>query len=699
MNRLYAPLCAFLFLAAVTHRAQAQDSTRTELAPVKVTVTRDVARPTLDLPFALTRVDVATTREGTRRASLTELLYGIPGVVVSNRYNPTQDPRLAVRGFGARSAFGIRGVRILRDGIPLTLPDGQTAVDFLDLETISAAEVMRGSAGALYGNASGGVIDFRSPPPPSSGSRGQFRTFTADGIVRGSLYGGAATPLGQWQGTLSRTYGDGPRRYSSFSAVSAFLDGRWSLGGTRVQAQVTRYDAPLAENPGALTAIELDTAFTAADPQNITKRSSKSVRQTLISLSAQRAHAWGDWSASVFGGSRDLENPQSFAIVAFERASYGASLKGQYQVRSHLPVRLTGGVDLLSQTDDRQNWTNCAGLSGTQRPVSSCPTSDDRGRITLDQRERVASAGMYLRAEAQVRTNAALSAGMRWDRTRFAVADHRSVLSGVTIAPSRSMGALTPMIGFNWRPLSLASFYINYAESFETPTTTELANQPDGSGGLNRELRPQHGRTFEAGAKGVWRSRVRYDVAVYGVRTTDELIPFEIPNSNGRRYFRNAGATSRRGAEVGVSGDAGPMTLGGSWSAIRYVYDEYVVTSTSYDGNRVPGVAPVTWTGFLSGRSKWGTAALEWQHAARTAADDANVNYADGYTLLNARAELRLGRRYGLAPSLGVDNLFDRHYAANIVTNAGRGRFYEPGAGRTVWLGLQLSFDRLASSP
>jgi iron complex outermembrane receptor protein len=663
---------------------------------VRVSVTRDAERPALDLPFALSRVDVAEARDGTRHANLTELLFAIPGLSVSTRFNPTQDPRLSIRGFGARAAFGIRGVRILRDGIPLTLADGQTAVDFLDIETVSTVEALRGSAGALYGNSSGGVVDFRTPSAPAAGGRVQLRSFSADGIVRGSLHAAAATPYGRWQGTATRNYGEGPRDYASYSNTSYFADGRWSLGGAEWQAQLTRYDAPRALNPGALTAQELDTAYAAADPTNVRKHAAKQVRQTVVSLSAQRSLKAVDLSASLFGGARDLYNPQAFAIVAFDRATSGGGLRGQYEHSGRVPLKLAGGVDVLAQRDDRENYENCAALAGAQRPISRCPTAADQGVVTLNQRERVSSIGAYARGEAQATAQLAISATLRWDKTRFTVLNLRPATAGAAVAPSRSLGAVTPMIGFNWRPRQLASFYVNYAESFETPTTTELANQPDGQGGLNRELQPQHGRTYEAGAKGALWDRVRYDVALYRVRTLDELIPFEIPNSNGRRYFRNAGATSRRGAELALNSDAGPIALGVTWSALRYLYDDYVVATTSFNGKRVPGVAPVTWSAHATTRTPWGVAAIEWQHAAKTTADDANANHADGYTLLNARAGLRWGDRFGVEPSVGIDNLLDRHYAANLVTNAARSRFYEPGTGRVVWVGLRLAAATVA---
>jgi iron complex outermembrane recepter protein len=671
-------------LVAEVSPARAQDSTRVTLTPVQVTVTRDAARSPLELPFGLTRLSIEGTRPATRRATLTELLQFVPGVAVSHRYNPTQDPRLAVRGFGARSAFGIRGVRVLRDGIPLTVADGQTAIDFMDLETIGAAEVIRGSAGALYGNSSGGVLDFRTEAADSAW-RARGRGFYADGITR--LSGHLAGPLGPigTQVTVTHNDGEGPRDYSQFRNTSVLGDARWNLGGMRLQAQLSLYDSPLAENPGALTAVEMDTNRTMADPNNVRRGASKTVQHTAFALQAARDGERGSFNANVQVGARDLENPQTFAIVAFERATYGASARGQYvfgETRSTL--RVTAGADFLSQDDDRQNFTNCHGL--TPRPAT-CPATGDQGPLTLDQRERVQGLGAYTRAEWMPADQWSFTGMLRGDRTRFSVLDHRAA---VPDEQARTLSAVTPMVGVNWRLSTLSSLYANVSSSFETPTTTELANQPDGSGGLNTELKPQRGLTYEVGAKGFFTTGVTYDASVFRIDTKDELIPFEIVGGGGRRFFRNAGKTLRYGAELGTSVTRGMTSLGLSATWLKYTYEEFTVSGTDYAGNRVPGVAPGLVSASVTVRPKLGLAALELQHVGRTPADDANNNYADAYDLLNLRVALSSLERFGVQPVIGVDNLLDETYAANIVANAANGRFYEPGPGRTVWFALTL---------
>jgi iron complex outermembrane receptor protein len=672
----------------LTAVAQDPDSVAV-LSTVRVTVSRDNARSTLALPFAVSRLEVDSSRAGTRRASLTELLLFVPGVSVSHRHNPTQDPRLAIRGFGARSAFGIRGVRVLRDGIPLTVADGQTAVDFLDLESLGATEVFRGNAGALYGNSSGGVIDFRTTPPPDAGGQARVSGWLSDGISRASLSGGRRLGDLGLQGTLSRNAGDGPRDYSAFESTNALGDARWRLGDFGLQLTGSFYDAPEAENPGALTQAEMDADPMRSDSNNVVKKAGKVVRQSLVSLQAVRDAGSLSLTASGQLGWRDLENPQAFGIIDLDRETAGASVRAQYLGARN--VRFSVGGDFLSQVDDRQNYTNCAGLTGAARPAATCPTLDDRGSLTVNQEERVSGLGAYVRGELAVTSRFSVTGTVRSDRTRYEVTDRRATDPALREPPPRTLSAVSPMLGVNWRVGSLSSLYASVSTSFETPTTTELANRPEGVGGLNTELKPQRGVSYEVGYKGMQRSGVRYELAVFTIITEDELIPFQVPGAAaGRQFFRNAGQTTRRGAEMSVSGTAGPLSLGTTATWLRYVYDDFTVAGTSFEGNRVPGVAPATISAFATLQPKWGLAALEAQHVGRVAVNNANSAWADGYTLFNARVAFRPPTRLSMEPMVGIDNIFDRTYVSNVVVNATAGRFFEPGPGRTYYVGLRM---------
>ncbi len=673
-------------LAGFALPAGAQSDTA-RLAPVRVTVTRDASRSTLELPFSVARLSMDSARTGARRGSLTELLIAVPGLVASNRHNPTQDPRVSVRGFGARSAFGLRGLRVVRDGVPLTLADGQTAVDFVDLETVGSAEVLRGAAGALYGNASGGVLDLRSEVLPPSGITWRGRTtYNEDATRFSGRLGGGSGPWG-WQGTVTRNTADGPRDYARFRSTGVLADVSRRIGGSSVRTQLTWYDSPLAENPGAVTASELASNPMAADPQNVTRKASKTVKQTMLSIVGENpwSEGRGNATGTVFMGLRDLYNPQAFAIVGFDRRVLGATLRLQQTgVMSRHQWRLAVGADVQSQRDDRQNFANCAGV--TPRPAATCPGTADRGVETIHQLEKVVAGGVFTRAEVS-RSAFSATGTLRADNTSFTVSDLRSPTGTIQ---SLDMGAVTPMAGVTWRPRVGTSIYANVASSFETPTTTELANQPNGQGGINRELKPQRGRTFEAGVKGLLGGRVLYDVAWFRIRTTNELIPFEIPNSGGRRYFRNAGKTSRTGAELGLSASLGAVDVGASVARLDYTYEDFTVTGVVLDGRKVPGVSPTTASFFATGRRSFGFVTLEAQQASRAAADDANVNWAPGWVVWNARAGLSGASMRGIEPVIGVENMFDRTYVANVVTNATRGRFFETGAGRRAYAGLSI---------
>jgi iron complex outermembrane recepter protein len=680
----YLTLAALVIIGQV---ARGQDSASARLAPVRVEVARDAARSTLELPFAVARLDADSARGGVKRTALTELVFGVPGVIVFNRHNPTQDPRVAIRGFGARSAFGIRGVRVLRDGVPLTVADGQTAVDFLDLETVGSVEVMRGSAGALYGNSSGGVLEFRSALL-DTGYTGSVRVLGYDDALRASASAlGAAGPVA-WRGTYSRTTQEGPREYARFRANAVNGDVRWQDGANELRTQLIYYDAPLAENPGALTSNELANTPDVADSLNVVRKASKTVDHRMASVSGSRRWTAGSAMATVYGALRELGNPQPFALIDLDRTVLGASLKLQHGIAlGARGARFSLGADLQRQRDDRRNHANCAGLTGPARNPATCPTTADQGVLTLDQLERVTSTGAFARAEVELTSAIALTAALRADNAEFSVLDRRAN-APIQGEQSRSMSAVSPMAGLLWRVGPLASVYVNVASSFETPTATELANQPDGSGGLNRELDPQRGTSFEVGAKGILSNVLSYDLSVFAVNTDDELIPFEIPGSGGRRFFRNAGTTTRRGGELGLAASLGVWTTGVTYTRLVYEYDDFTLAGTSFAGNRVPGVSPSTATAFVTLRPRRWFATAEWSYAERTPADDANNVYAAAYALTNVRAGFTALSRFGLEPVVGVDNVFDRRYAANVVTNAGRGRFFEPGAGRTFYLGV-----------
>src|SRR5688572_19847427 len=403
-----------------------QDSTPVRLDTVVVTVTRTTGRSVLGSPFAVSIVQPDSARPGQRHAAIDESLALIPGLTAINRNNPSQDARISIRGFGARSAFGVRGVRVIRDGMPLTLPDGQTPIDYLSMESVGRIEIMRGAASALYGNASGGVIDIRTAAPASSpfsadakqwgGSHRSFRTVVgASGTVGHGYY----------VADVARTQSDGERDHSRQRSTTGFLRSGLSLAGTSYAVTAMALDNPLAQNPGALTIEEMEADRSIADPPSVRRKARKAVKQLQVGLSAERPIGNGDISISGFGGARSLDNPLTFAVVEVGRHTYGAATTFRQSADAvGLRHNLVAGVDLQWQNDLRRNYAACADTVVVLTPTATCPDPpNERGIVTLDQRELVSSAGVYVSDEVDVGERVSLTAGVRGDKIRFTVRD------------------------------------------------------------------------------------------------------------------------------------------------------------------------------------------------------------------------------------------------------------------------------------
>jgi iron complex outermembrane receptor protein len=700
---LLAALVALAAPLALGAQQVPRDSAAAALPTVRVTATREGPRAPLELPYAvtLTRPD---SLAALRRLGVDELLFAVPGVALANRQNPAQDPRVSIRGFGARSAFGVRGVRVLQDGVPLTLPDGQTPVDAIDVEGADRVEVVRGSASSLYGNAAGGVIDVRSAAPALVGvapftrvvAGGSVPTITALGA------GGTVGPLG-YTSSLTRIVGRGYRDYSDLRATrGAFRLLRTPPAGgsgPSIVLAARLSDVSRAENPGALTRAQFDTAPEMADPLSVRKRAGKVVRQSDLALTLSQPLASRlSLDASVYGSVRSLENPLAFAVVQVGRTSGGASarLSGSGELAGRA-VRLAGGGDLQWQNDDRQEYENCIDISAV---TAACPAlaqrgPNGRGSLRRDQREVVSSAGPFVRGEIALAPTLLASAGVRADAVRFRVRDRFVTATNLDDSGERTLHAVSPAAGLVWRAAPLTSFYGTVSTSFETPTTTELANKPDGSTGINPVLQPQRTLALEIGGKGlVPGTAVRWDVAAFDARARDELVPFDIPGGAGRRYFRNAGRTSRRGAELGAEADLGALSLRTAYSYSRFRYVDYSVGTTSYAGKRIPGVPEHVLTTVASLRAAGFTLSGTADVATALDVDDANTAQAPGRTILGLSVSntVRVGG-VRLAPLVALQNLGDVRSVGSVSVNATGGKFYEPAPGRTLLVRFSLARD------
>lgn len=684
-------------LSLLSAQLSAQDSTKTTLTPVVVKVGRDAGRPILDLPYAITVATPDSARPGQRHNSLDETLFLIPGVTVFNRNNPAQDARISIRGFGARSSFGVRGIRVMRDGIPLTLPDGQTPIDYLDLENVGRIEVLRGSASSLYGNAGGGVIDIHSADPGDARLSASAKAWTAGHSSKKTVAQTAGRLSGfSYQTTASRWKTDGFREYSRQETTTGDLRGQLTARGTNYGITFEGYEMPTAQNPGALTLSQLSSNPEMADPLSVRKAAGKIVKQAQFGASAVRAIRGGELRATIHSGRRTLYNPLTFGIVSVRRHTSGAEFRGTIPWRiATFDNRATAGIELQRQNDARKNFANCVDrVTPLTVATATCPAVGSvEGSLTLDQNELVRSAGIYALDELTLTPRYLITASARADAVRFGVSDHLITSRNPDDSGNRNLRSISPMIGFTIRLSPTSSYYWNLSTAFETPTATELGNHPDGSAGINQDLSPQRSLTYEVGYKGVSSSAIRYNAALFTTAVHDELVPFEIPSSNGRRYFRNAGRTSRKGAELSLAKSFPYTDLGIAYTYGNFKYRSFTVAGTSFAGKRIPGVASQELQTSMTVHIHTLSLVGEGLFSGRVFADDANLASAPGFGVFNLRLVAdAIGEVGGLSFAVGAYNLFDRTYASSVAVNATGGKFFEPGQKRSVYAGFTFSF-------
>jgi iron complex outermembrane receptor protein len=464
-----------------------------------------------------------------------------------------------------------------------------------------------------------------------------------------------------------------------------------ATGNSDIALSVMGLHNPLAENPGALTIDEMRNDWRQSDALSLRRNARKSVEQFQLGLSGSRRIGDNAFSLSAYGGARTLDNPLTFAIVEIGRHTYGATATYRGEA-SILDMRhhFSAGVDVQTQNDLRRNYATCADTVPLTVPTTTCPNpGEERGVVTLDQRELVSSAGFYVADQIPLSDRIDLTGVLRLDRVRFEVRDRLIGSSNPDDSGRRNLGALSPVAGIIARIAPTRSLYANVSSAIETPTATELGNHADGSAGINPDLDPQRSTTVEAGAKGWIGSAIRYDAALFSTRVKDELVPFEIPQSNGRRYFRNAGRTSRRGAETGVDLSGGPVTLTLAYSYSHFRFDDYRIGTDDFGGNAIPAIPKhrlqsalrVTRSGFF--------AVAETEAAGRAFVDDANTVSAAGYAVTTIRGGFNRAVPTGrISLTGGIQNVFDKLYASSIAVNAARGKFYEPAQRRTFFVGL-----------
>jgi len=664
-------------------------------------------------PFPISVVGESELRFGKSGMFLEEALQSLPGVQVQNRFNYAVGERISIRGFGSRAQFGVRGIHVVVDGIPATLPDGQSTLDHVDIASLGRVEALRGPASAMYGNASGGVLRFETEIPARTGIRQEATVVGgSDGLLR--LQSTTSGTVGQasYLLSLNRMDYDGYRHFGTGATTGAryggaertHINGRLEqpMAGGELGITINHLDLD-SENPGSLTRAQFEADAEQIAPTYDIFRTGKEVQQGQLGITWDGMVRDYRTEAAVYGLTRDFSNPLPNDVVDLDRRAAGVRLTlGRSTGSDDVELDLLVGGEYDFMDDDRREYTNNAG-----RPET----------LTLNQTESVKSSGGFFQAALTFQERVSVIGALRYDHVHYGVDDLVFATAGGIddASGSRDMNKLSPTIGVNVEVTPMIGVFANFATSFETPTTVELGNRATGSGGFNPDLDPMTGKTFEGGLRGTVSDRVSYEVSVFQTKLENELIAYE--NADQLTYFQNAGKTKRTGAEGIVRARLLEFaTAQVSYSRTEAEFDEYVdLNGNDFSGMKVPGLAPQQLQGSLRvSQGPWYLelgaeytdevpvndrnclVALVAGACPASAAGENQNGFTDAYTLFGARiggSAIQFGA-FEISPFVGLQNMSDEKYISSVTVNAFGGRFYEPGPGSTFYVGGTIAVSR-----
>jgi len=692
-------------LLATSLAAQAQDvDSAPSLGEITVSTPRGT-EPVFDVAGSVDRVEGADMRDSRLGVNLSESMSSVPGLQIQNRQNYAQDLQLSIRGFGARSTFGVRGVRLYVDGIPATLPDGQGQTSNIDIGSIDHVEVLRGPFSSLYGNSSGGVIQTFTETgegPPKLGfsiAGGSFGTTRIGSIVSGSS--GAVDYL--LSGSHFET--DGYRDHSA--ATRDIVNGKLGVtfdDGSRLTlvANSVHLDA---QDPLGLTADQY-----ALNPRSATVATQfntrKSVDQTQAGLTYdRRIDADNSLQLMVYGGERKTSQFQAIppsaqvnplnagGVIGLSRDYGGVDLRWTSRMTlADRPFELVAGLDYDDLREYRTGYENYIG--SVAKPILGV-----QGRLRRNETNTVSNLDPYVQGTWRFADRWTLEAGVRRSSVDFDSQDHYIVGPNGNDSGSVRYEQTLPVASLRYEATRDLAFYTSVGRGFETPTLNELSYRPDGQGGLNFALQPATNDSVEVGAKARLVGGL-LTAAVFQTRTDNEIVT--ATNVGGRATYQNAGRTKRDGFELAWQHETQNhwrTQLAYTWLDARYsdpFCSTVPCTASSFvpAGNRIPGIAPQMFFASYGWVPPEGwRAGTELRAMASVEANDRNTVSAPGYGVAALFAGyVKHWERWEFNAFARIDNLFDKRYIGSVIVNEGNFRYFEPAPGRNWTLGMSGAY-------
>jgi len=651
----------------------------------------------LQTPASVFRID-APQVDTSSQVNLTEVVKGVPSLQLRNRENYAQDLQLSMRGFGARSTFGVRGIRLYVDGIPATMPDGQGQTSNIDLSSLDHVEVLTGPFSSLYGNSSGGTILTSTKEGQGKDSiELSYSGGSHDKSRAGLVLQGGAKGANEPSYVISSSYfdTDGYREHSGAEKVLNNAKLSWNLDDGSKINWITNYVKIHADDPQGLTRDQWN-----ANP----KQQVPFLKQFNVRKDIEQTQTGVTWSkpindknelyAMAYLGNRQVTQYQSIpkstqdasinhagGVIDFERDYYGADFR--WTGKELLPnTTLSVGVALDAMEEDRKGFENfnADGIYGV------------KGKLRRDEDNTLWNIDPYLQASWQFLPTWRLDTGVRYSNVHYKSEDN--YLSNGDDSGKTDYKKVLPSAALSWQILPELMAYVSYAKGFETPTFTEMAYRPDGESGFNFDLTASTSDTYETGLKS--QNRLGdFTLAVFQTKTKDDIV--SAGNSNGRSTFRNADKTLREGVELAWNKKLWrDLTATASYTYLDATFDADIPALGSIAqipaGNAIPGIAKNQAYASLAWQPSHGLyGGVDVQYMDKVYVNDTNSDAAPSYSVTSANV--------GYAWVMGdwkvnsfarVDNLFDKNYAGSVIVNDGNGRYFEPADGRNWSAGLRV---------
>ncbi|EGY5283115.1 TonB-dependent receptor [Acinetobacter baumannii] len=654
----------------------------------------------LQTPASVFRIE-APQVDSSSQVNLTEVVKGIPSLQIRNRENYAQDLQLSMRGFGARSTFGVRGIRLYVDGIPATMPDGQGQTSNIDLSSLDHVEVLTGPFSSLYGNSSGGTILTSTKEGQGKDSiELSYSGGSHDKSRAGLVLQGGAKGANEPSYIISSSYfdTDGYREHSGAEKVLNNAKLSWNLDDGSKINWVTNYVKIHADDPQGLTHDQWN-----ANP----KQQVPFLKQFNVRKDIEQTQTGVTWSkpindknelyAMAYLGNRQVTQYQSIpkstqdasinhagGVIDFERNYYGADFR--WTGKELLPnTTLSVGVALDAMDEDRKGFENFNLVNGQ-------PSYGVKGNLRRDEDNTLWNIDPYLQASWQFLPTWRLDTGVRYSNVHYKSEDN--YFSNGDDSGKTDYDKVLPSVALSWQILPELMAYVSYAKGFETPTFTEMAYRPDGQSGFNFDLTASTSDTYETGLKSQ-NQLGDFTLAVFQTKTKDDIV--SAGNSNGRSTFRNADKTLREGVEFAWNKKLWrDLIATASYSYLDATFDADIPALGNIaqisSGNAIPGIAKNQAYASLAWQPSHGLyGGVDVQYMDKVYVNDTNSDAAPSYSVTSANV--------GYAWVMGdwkvnsfarVDNLFDKKYVGSVIVNDGNSRYFEPADGRNWSAGLRV---------